>query len=317
MPPFYRTTDQNPAPNPAAPSPDAPPPKQPKGKSWRSTLAHANSISSVVGLLAFILLVGAGIGFVIGLTRTQPAPKGPTITNLSEEDIRKLTDLGTNLGTSNQTLNVGANALFRGKADVAGDLSVGGRFNANGPVTLSQLNITGTTALTGLNVGSNLIVGGTTTLQRSLTVNDLATFARGINVNGTASVGALNAGTIAVGNISISGPLTIGHLSTQGPTPTISTGSGVGAGGTVSISGNDTAGTLNINTGSGTSAGILANVTFRAGYTGTVHVLLSPLTGAAASLPAYVTRTSTGFTVRVDSAPPTGAVFAFDYFVTQ
>lgn len=319
MPPFSSPTNQPSAASSSPtlePKPD-PQSKPPKDRSWRSTLARANSISSVVGLLAFVLFVGGGIGFILALTRSQPTPKTPTITTLSEDDIRKLTDIGTDLGTSNQTLNIGANALFRGKADIGGDLSVGGRFNANGPVTLSQLNITGTTALTGLNVGSNLIVGGTTTMQKSLTVNDLATFARGISVTGTASVNALNAGSIAVGNISISGPLTIGHLATQGPTPIASAGTAVGGGGTISISGNDTAGTLNINTGSAPPAGILASVTFRAAYTGNVRVLLSPLTSTAANLPAYVTRTSTGFQVRVDSAPATGSVFAFDYFVTQ
>lgn len=287
-----------------------------KHRSWMSTMSHARAAANIVALLTFVLFVGGGIGFAVALFRAQPAAKAPVVTNLSEDDIRKLTDIGTNLGNSNQTLNIGANALFRGKADVAGDLSVGGRFNANGPVTLSSLNITGTTALTGLNVGSNLIVGGTTTLQRSLTVNDLATFTRGINVAGTASVNALNAGTISVSNISISGPLTIGHLSTQGPTPAANAGN-VGGGGTVSISGNDTAGTININTGAGPGSGVLANIAFRASYSGGIKVLLSPLTGAAASLPAYVTRTSAGFQIRVDSAPAAGTVYAFDYFVTQ
>jgi hypothetical protein len=272
----------------------------------------------VVVLLVSVLVVGGAIGFGAALLRSTKtvAPK-PAVQNLSDEEIRKLTDISTNLGTSNQILNFGAGALFRGKVDVAGDLTVGGRFNANGPVTLSQLNITGTSALAGLNVGSNLTVGGVTTLQQGLTVNGLTAINGGLNVSGTASVNALNASNISVNTISIAGPLILSHLQTRGAVPGSAAGGAVGGGGTISVSGNDTAGTININTGSGTAAGVLATVTFRAAYTGGVHVLLSPLTGASAGLQAYVSRTSTGFQVRVDNPPPSGAVFAYDYLVVQ
>lgn len=280
--------------------------------------AHANSVSGVVTLIVALLIIGGAIGFSVSYLR-QPSTtttKKPTVATLSQEELQKLTDLGTNLGNSNQILNIGANTLFRGNVNVTSDLTVGGRFNANGPVTLSQLNITGTTALGGLNVGSNLTVGGVTTLQAT-TINGLANVNGGLNVSGAASVNALNASNISVRTLAISGPLIISHIQTQGATPTVSGGSAVGGGGTVSMSGNDTAGTININTGSGTAGGILASVVFRAPYTGGTHVLLTPLTGASASLPAYVSRTSTGFQIRVDSPPPAGTVFAFDYFVTQ
>ncbi len=281
-------------------------------------MARANSVSSVIALLAFILLVGSIAGyFYAQSTKKATEPAKTQVQTLSQDDIKKLTDVSTSLGNSNQTLNIGANALFRGKLDVTGDFSVGGRFNANGPVTLSELNISGTTALTGLSVGSNLTVSGLTTLQKGLTVGQLLSVNGGLNVSGTASVNALNAQSISTQTISIAGPLTIGHLRTQGPTPGISAGSAIGGGGTVSISGNDTAGTVNINTGSGTTGGLLASIAFRAGFTGGVHVLLSPLTGPSASTPVYVTRTASGFTIRTDSPPPAGSVMAYDYFITQ
>jgi hypothetical protein len=229
------------------PTNSTPPPEAPKEKSrsWARLAARANSISGVIVLLVSVLVIGGAIGFGLSLLqKSTPASKQPTIQNLSEEDIKKLTDISTNLGTSNQVLNIGANALFRGNTSITGDLTVGGRFNANGPVTLSQLNITGTTALSGLNVGSNLTVSGATALQRGLSVTGLTAINGGLNVSGTASVNALNASTISVQNISISGPLTIGHLQTRGTTPTAASGSAVGGGGTISISGNDTAGTV-------------------------------------------------------------------------
>jgi hypothetical protein len=163
-------------------------------------------------------------------------------------------------------------------------------------------------------VGSNLIVGGTTTLQRSLTVQELVTINGGLTVSGATSLNTLNAGTIAVRNISISGPLTIGHLVTQGAAPTIAANA-VGGGGTVSISGNDTAGTVNINTGSG-PGNVLATITFRAAFTGTTHVQLTPLTSGAASAGAYVTRSATGFQIHANT-PPAGQTLGFDYLVAQ
>lgn len=286
--------------------------------SWSRMKARANTISGVVVLLITILILGGAGGYLIERAH-QPAAKTTTANQqtLSPADLSKLTQIGTSLGTSGQTLSIGANSLFRGQVDVGGNLSIGGQLNANGPVVLSQLNITGTTALVGLNVGSNLTVGGTTTLQKSLTVDDLTTINGGLNVSGTASINSLNAGTISVHTLSITGPILISHLQTQGVAPIATAGSAVGGGGTVSISGDDAAGTVNLNIGGSAPSGVLITVVFRAAYTATPHVLLTPLTGAAATTPVYVSRTATGFQLHVDSAPPPGTTLSYDYFVTQ
>jgi len=294
------------------------PTKPNQGASWNRLTGRANLIGSITSLFVFLMVVGGVGGYYFAQSRKAgPAATKTTISNLTPEEIAKLSEIGSNLGTSGQTLNIGANALFRGTANVTGDLTIGGKLNANGPVTLSQLNITGTTAATGLNVGSNLNVTGNTTLQQSLSVGGLTSLGGGLNVGGAASFNSINASTLSVNTINISGPLRISHLATQGPTPIFVTGTAVGGGGTASISGNDTAGTLNFNTGSVPPAGVLGTITFRAVYSGTPHVLLSPLTGAAAATRVYVTRTTGGFQVRTDSAPPAGTSLSFDYFVTQ
>ena len=302
-----------PAGQPPANQPPAPEPK--RNKSWDSLRARANTGASITALFLFLAGCGAAIGYFYAQSK-KPAPqtKAPTIQTLSKDDIEKLNEIGANLGTAGQTLNVGADALFRGKANVTGDLTVGGRLNANGPVTLSQLNITGNTAASGLNVGSNLLVTGTTTLQQTLTVNSLVNVNSNLNVAGSASFGSLSAGTIAVRNISISGPLTVSHLVSQGAAPSISPLS-VGGGGTVSISGNDTAGQVNINTGSGPGTA-LAQITFRGAYAGVVHVQLTPLTGDAANSGYFVTPSSTGFQVHATN-PPAGKTLQFDFLVMQ
>jgi hypothetical protein len=293
------------------------PPKKNRGEGWDKLIRRARIIGSIAALFIFLVAVGGVGGYVYFQLQPKTPDNKPSISTLSPSELQKLTEVGSSLGNTGQTLNIGANSLFRGKVDVTGDLNIGGRLNANGPVTLSQLNITGTTAAVGLSVGSNLTVSGNTTLQQNLTVGQLATFTGGINVGGNASFNALNASSIAVRTISISGPLTIGHLSTQGTAPVFVPGTSVGGGGTASISGNDTAGTLNFNTGNAPPAGVLGTITFRAAYGSTVHVLLSPLTGAAASTPAYVTRSSGGFQVHTDSPPPAGSTLSYDYFVTQ
>jgi hypothetical protein len=285
------------------------------GSAWNSLRKRANAVGSIFALFSFLVVGGAVSGYYWAKAHTpKPQTKEPAISTLSQDEINKLNQVGANLGTAGQTLNIGANSLFRGKVDVGGNLTIGGQLNANGPVTLSSLNITGSTAATGLIVGSDLKVTGISTFDKGISVNGLAAINGGLNVTGTASINALNAATIAVRTISISGPLTIGHLATQGPAPGI-VGGTVGSGGTVSISGNDTAGTININTGTG-PGGVLASVTFRAAYPGAVHVQITPLSGGAASAGAYVTRTGGGFQIHANT-PPSGQTLSFDYLVIQ
>ncbi len=320
MPPASSPFD---APQPGVPSPPpaGKPPEKPKPErehlGWDRIRGRATTIANISALFICLVIVGVAGGYFYAQSRKPtPTTNPPAVQTLSQAEIDKLSEIGANLGTAGQTLNIGANALFRGKAEVTGDLTIGGRLNANGPVTLSELNITGTTAATGLNVGSNLIVGGNATLQKSLTVAGLVTLNSNLNVVGAASINTLNANTLTVRNIAISGPLSIAHLATQGPTPFFAAGS-VGTGGTVSISGNDTAGQININTGSGPGAGVtLMTVTFRAAYGAAPHVLLSARTAGAAAAQAFVLPASTNFRVMANT-PPAGQTLSFDYFVTQ
>jgi hypothetical protein len=297
--------------NPPAPNP---PSKAPKGARWNQLQNKATTIGSIVGLFVFLVCIGITGGYYYSQSKKTPHIAGPSVANLTPEEINKLSEIGSSLGNNGQVLNIGADTIFRSKIDVGGDLSVGGHFNANGPVTLSELNISGTTALSGLNVGSNLTVAGSATFLKGITVAGLAGVNGNLNISGATSVNSLNASTISVQTITIAGPLTIGHLRTQGPAPVINAGS-VGAGGTVSISGNDTSGTVNINTGGG-PGNLLATITFRAAYSSTVHVLLSPVTSSSATAGTYVTRTGGGFQIHANN-PPSSAVLSYDYFVTQ
>ncbi|HEX3082169.1 MAG TPA: hypothetical protein VHQ86_02860 [Candidatus Saccharimonadia bacterium] len=314
---------------PPAPNPTPPPPKPPKpslfkellsfkgGNGWTQIKTRATTIGAITGLFAFLVSIGLIAGYYYSQSQKKPpATSSNNVTTLTPDEINRLGQVGTSLGGNGQTLNIGADTIIRGKTDISGDLSVGGHFSANGPVTLSELNISGSTAVTGLNVGSNLNVSGTALFQKGLTVTGLATVSGNLSVSGTASITSINATSLSVRDLTITGPLLISHITTQGPPPTLTAGTAVGGGGTVSISGNDTAGTVNFNIGSSPPAGVLGTITFRAAYGTTVHVQLTPLSGAAASTPAYVTRSAAGFTVHTDS-PPAAGTLSFDYLVTQ
>lgn len=87
-----------------------------------------------------------------------------------------------------------------------------------------------------------------------------------------------------------------------------------GSNGTAAISGNDTSGTVSVNTGVGAGNGLLATVTFTTKYADTPHVVVTPVGRSVPGM--YINRTSAGFTISVDGAMPPGG-YAFDYIVVQ
>ena len=304
--------------NPSLP-PTSPTPPKPI-KSYRALNRRARNAGRVVALLFAILAFGGGLGYFIAHnTKVQSTKTAtPEVKTLTPDELNKLSTLGANLGTSNQLLTIGATAQFNNNVIISKDLSLNGKLNANGPVTLKSLTISGNdSSVGGLSVGGDLGVTGATTLQKGATIGQLLSLTGNLAVAGTANFGAVSASTITVRTLSLSGPLAIAHLSTQGALPSSSSGSAIGSGGTTSISGNDTTGTVNMNIGSGSNGGIIMNITFRTAYTANVHVLLTPLTGAAASAPVYVTRTANGFQLRIDSPVSSGTFLSYDYFVIQ
>lgn len=308
----------NPSLSPAPQTP--PPPAVPPARSFSILNRRAKQIARVIALLFAILALGGGLGYYIAHVSKQPSSKTktPEVKTLTPEELNKLSSIGANLGTSNELLTVAATAQFNNNVIISKDLSLNGKLNANGPVTLKSLTISGNdTSIGGLIVGGDLGVTGTSTLQKGATIGQLLSVTGNLAVAGVANFGTISASAITVRNITISGPLVVSHLTSSGPVPSSSSGSAIGGGGTTSLSGNDTTGTINMNIGSGSSAGILINVTFRSPYAANVHVMITPVTGGAASAPTFVTRTANGFQIRTDSPLPAGSLLSYDYFVIQ
>lgn len=275
-----------------------------------------------VYLLLFILIVVvSGIVIAVNYLNSQkaanstPASTEPTIASqkLTEDALKQLANTDTSVGSASQTLTIQGNAIIEGQTLMRGNLNVAGNFQSGGRIQGPSLTISGesnlgTTQANSLQVAQNVAVQGATTM-RDLSVAGSATFA-----------GALTASQITVSKLVLSGNSSIeipNHLAFTGPNPGRAPNNGVlGGGGSASVSGSDSAGTVNINTGSGPSAGCFVRINFNQAYTTSPRVIVSPVGAGAGLSTYYVDRNNSGFSICAATTPPANSAFAFDYFVT-
>lgn len=154
-----------------------------------------------------------------------------------------------------------------------------------------------------------LIYGDFSTGQ--LTING------GITVTGAAQFN----GTLTVtGAATFNGTLTVNHHVITGNasgSTTIAAGAGAGTGPTVSITGNDTSGTITVTTGTSPAAGVLATVTFASAYGSAPGVILEPTGGNGATLQHYTTTTTTTFSLNSNNVPAASTAYTYRYMVMQ
>ncbi len=265
-------------------------------------------------LLGFILvIIAAAIVTFISYQRNKDASKKETqtvaTTPLSEEDLAKLRQTDVKVGDPKQVLSVESNAVFAGKVLIRDSLEVAGQIKVGGPLNLPGISVSGSTVLDQVQV-NNLQISGNATVQGQFNVQASASISGSLTVGGTISAARLNVETFQLNN----DLLLSRHIDAGGGTPGKTDGSALGSGGTSSVSGSDTAGTVNINTGGGTVAGCFVTITFAQRFN-SPHVVITPVGSAAAGLNYYVNRTSTNFSVCTANVPPVGQNFAFDYVV--
>lgn len=265
-------------------------------------------------LLGFVLLfiIAGVIGFVsYSRSKKEEAKKGTIITEpLSQDVLDQLRQSDVRVGDPKQVLSVESNAIFAGKVLIRDDLEVAGQLKVGGPLELPGLTVAGTGTFDQLQ-GKSLDINGNSNIQGQLTVG------QGITVGGNLSVaGSLTANELAIQSLQVSGDLNLArHIDAGGGTPSRTNGSALGGGGTTGISGTDTAGTVNVNTGSGPSPGCFATVSFTQRFNSTPHVVITPVGGGAANVRYYINRSSSGFSICTANSPPSGQSFAFDYIV--
>jgi cytoskeletal protein CcmA (bactofilin family) len=270
-----------------------------------------------VYLLIFILLVVVGGAIaLVNYLNSQKAPVVPDVASqqLSADALKQLNNTDATVGYSSQTLTIQGNTIITGQTLTRGNLNVAGNFQSGGSLTAPSITVAGAanfgaTQINSLQVATTLAVQGSTTLAD-------------INVAGTSSFsGAMTASQITVTRLILSGnaSLTIpNHIAFTGPSPTRTVNSAVlGNGGTMSVNGSDTSGTININTGNNTVSGCFAQITFNQVYTNQPHVIVSPIGAAAGQTQFYVDRNNSSFSICTYNAAPPNQTFGYDFFVTN
>lgn len=266
-------------------------------------------------LLFMLILVIAGIVMVVMYLNSQKTPVVPNVASqeLTEEALRQLANTDATVGNTSQTLNIQGNAVIDGQSLMRGDLNIAGNLQTGGSIQGPSLTISGSSNLAeaqinNLQVASNVAIQGDTTM-RNLSVAGTSTFG-----------GAVTASQLTVSQLTISGNGVLqvpNHLSFTGPTPSRSIMSaGLGGGGTASINGSDTSGTVNINTGNNPQAGCMVRIGFNRAFGGQPRVLISPVGAAAGRTSYYVDRDGSGFSICASTPAPANSAMAFDYFVT-
>jgi hypothetical protein len=295
----------------------------------RRRVAYRPSHKATFIGLAVVAVILAVNAIIISLVmKNQADAQDAAVKNgvtISGDVLDKLGVSRNPVGNAETQLTVGPNAVFNGKVTMAGDTTIGGQLTLNskfsagdaslaklqaGDTQVQQLNVNGDGTVTNLNIRKDLQVAGLTRIQGQLTVNQLTTINNNLNVAGSLAIG----GSLSVRNFQVSTLTVTGHLLSSGSAPGVSGGGAVGSNGTVSISGNDTSGTVAVNTGTGAGNGLLASVSFREKYGNTPHVVVTPIGRSVPGL--YINRTSSGFSISVDGAMAPGG-YAFDYVIVQ
>lgn len=270
-----------------------------------------------VYFLGFILLViVAVIISVVNYLNSKKVPTPPSIATqeLTEDSLKQLANTDVSVGDTSQTLTIQGNAIIAGQTLMRGNLNVAGNFQTGGSIQGPSLTISGSSNLGDTQINS-LQVAGNTAIQGSTTMRDL-------NVAGASTFGgAMTASQITVTRLILSGNAVLevpNHISFTGPSPgrTINSGA-LGAGGSASIDGSDTAGTVNINTGNNPTAGCFVQINFNQRFNNQPHVIISPVGAAAGRTEYYVERSNASFSICAASPAPANQAFAFDYFITN
>lgn len=294
----------------SAPDSKAPPPQKSGGLKQK-----LKQFNLYLLLFVFIILIAAGV-IIIGYLQSQQAnTSNNTVKSqtLTQNALDKVASSDASVGNTSEVLNVDSSAVFAGQVLVRNDLQVAGSLEIGGTVALTNLTVGGTTSLGQLNVSKNLALTGNAAIQGAVAI------AQSLQVNGPATFNSsVSASQITTSNLQLNSNLIITHhISAGGATPGHTPGPAVGNGGTATVGGSDTSGSVTVNTGSSPQPGCFITVNFSQAFDSTPHVVLTPVGLAAGGLAYYVDRSSSSFSVCDATTPPSGSSFAFDYFIVE
>lgn len=282
----------------------------PKEPLWQRTKRKLN-----IYLLLFILLliISGTIVVVTYFANKKSAQTTIKTQTLSQDTLDQLATTDVTVGDPKQVLSVQSNAVFAGKVLIRDSLDVAGTIQVGGSLSVPGITVSGNSIFEQIQVNKSLSVQGDTSIQGQLAVQ------KNLTVAGGGTFGSrISAPSITVDSLQLSGTLTITkHVAVGGTTPGRTNGAALGSGGTTAISGSDTAGSINVNTGSGASAGCFLTVNFTQKYNSTPRVIVTPIGSGAGSVGFYVDRTTSSFSVCAANTPPSNASFGFDYWIIE
>ncbi|HUS26209.1 MAG TPA: polymer-forming cytoskeletal protein [Nevskiaceae bacterium] len=287
----------------------APPPK--KQSFIKKILGIWRKFNIYLLLLILLMLLAGGSAVVLYLNNRKQATTTQNDTSsqsLSDSTLKQLANSDVTVGNPKQILNVESNAVFAGAVLVQDNLEVAGSIKVGNSLSLPGITVSGTSNF-GQVQATSIAVAGTASVQGVLTARN------GLAVTGTSTFnGNVSASQISTNTLQLNGNLAVTkHITAGGPVPSLAKGSALGSGGTASVSGSDTAGSITINTGSNAAAGCFATITFATVFNTTPHIAVTPIGASAADLSYYVNRSTTSFSVCTASPPTSGATFGFDY----
>ncbi len=280
-------------------------PQGPKKKKRFSIIAFIKHIN-VYFLFFLLIVVVAGLIVFIGYQRDQEGAEQEQISSqeLTAEELAQLSGSDTVIGDPQQLLTIESNAVFSGQVLVRDSLDVAGAIRVGGDLSLPGITVSGASNFDEIQA-NNLSIAGDTNIQGQLTLD------AGVTVGGGGTFGGgVSTPLVTTDSLQLTGDLQINrHIDAGGPTPSVSSGSAVGSGGTASVSGTDSAGTVTINPGGGAGNGPIATVSFAQSFNQTPHVVVTPV---GRSVSYYITRTTSGFTIHAAQSLSSGS-FSFDY----
>jgi cytoskeletal protein CcmA (bactofilin family) len=260
----------------------------------------------------FLMITIGGVVVYVAVQRNRQAKSEAPISTqeLTQETIDQLKNTDAKVGDPKQILTIESNTVISGQVLIRDSLDVAGPLKVGGALSLPGITVSGVSNFEQVQA-SSLSIGGDASVQGSLTV------LKGLNVSGAGSFsGPISAPQISIDTLLLNRDIQLNrHIDAGGSTPTKSDGAALGNGGTTSLSGTDTAGTVTINTGSSPPAGCFINITFAQKFNANPHVVISPTSSDAASVSYYVNRSTTGFSICAASGQTSGKAYVFDYIV--
>lgn len=261
-------------------------------------------------LVSFIvLLIASGTGGGVLYFRSNSSQTNIPSQPLSQSTLDQLASSDVSVGEPKHILSVQSDTVFSGNVLVRDSLQIAGTLQVGSNLAIAGLRVTGNSTFDDVQVTKSLALTGNESIQGQLNVQ------QSLQVNGSGTfLGTISAPSLTVGSLQLNGDLNLTHhLTAGGSTPGRSNGPALGSGGTASISGSDTSGSITINTGGSPSAGCYITVNFAAAFNSTPHVVITPVGPAAAGLGYYINRTTSSFSVCAASTPAGGTTYVFDY----